>query len=355
MRRTKNLKLPNGFGSIIYLGKSRRRPYGALKTIGWNSDGKQIKKYIGYAETYLKAYELLLEYNNTPYNLTYKNLTIEDIYIKLKTKLEQDCEKGKISQSTYSSLTATWNKNLSKISKVKIFEIKRKDIQKIIDNSNLKYTGRNYIKDLFNKIISYANDELELNININFKLDVGEKEKSTIHKPFTDEEINVISKYNNTNKIAKMIMIYLYTGLRPSELLEIKTSNVFLEDNYMIGGIKTKAGKDRIIPIHHKIKKYINYFYDVNNEYLIINEMTKKSMTYDAYKNQFAKFMKELKLNHKPHDTRHTFATKCAEVGISDVNIKILIGHSLSNDVTNDVYIHKTVKILLNEIEKIYY
>ena len=356
MRRTKNLKLPNGFGSIQFLGENRRYPYAVRKTIGWDENGRQIKKYIGYAETWNKAYQLLLEYNNMPYDLNYKNLTIEDIYNKLKIKLASDCEKGKLSNSSYNSLISTWNQNLSKISNVNIFDIKRKDIQKLIDNSNLKYTGRNYIKNLFNKIINYANDELELNINTNnFKLDIGEKEKSNIHKPFTLKEIEIINSFSDINKIAKMIIIYLYTGLRPSELLQIKISNVFLEENYMIGGIKTKAGKNRIIPIHSYIKKYIEYFYDTNNEYLITNDVTKKHITYDMYKNQFAKFMNELKMKHKPHDTRHTFATRCEELGINDVNIKILMGHSLANDVTNDVYIHKNVERLKKEIEKINY
>ncbi len=34
------MKLPNGFGSIVYLGENRRKPYGALETIGWNEEGK---------------------------------------------------------------------------------------------------------------------------------------------------------------------------------------------------------------------------------------------------------------------------------------------------------------------------
>lgn len=55
MKRKHNLKLPNGFGSIVYLGENRRKPWGALKTIGWNSEGKQIKKYIAYEETYVNV------------------------------------------------------------------------------------------------------------------------------------------------------------------------------------------------------------------------------------------------------------------------------------------------------------
>ena len=356
MKRKHNLKLPNGFGSIVYLGDIRRRPYGALKTIGWNEEGKQIKKYIGYAESWNQAYQMLLEYNNMPYDLNYKNLTLEDVFLKVKNELDILLENKKNSKSNHSALLSAWNCHLSKLAKNNILEIKRKDIQNIINNSGLKYTGRNYIKILFTKIIDYAIHELELNMDISIcDVDIGEKEKSELHKPFTDEEIKTILEYVNINKFARLLMIYFYTGLRPSELLEIETKNVFLDEDYMIGGIKTNAGIDRIIPIHSNIKDYIIELYNPNNKYLIINEVTNGKMSYDAYQKRFYKFMDDLKFDHTAHDTRHTFATKCDDVGISNINIKILMGHSLASDVTNDVYIHKTAKKLKNEIEKISY
>jgi len=49
----------------------------------------------------------------------------------------------------------------------------------------------------------------------------------------------------------------LYTGMRSGEIRSIKKENIFLDENYMIGGIKTEAGKGRIIPIHPKIKDLI--------------------------------------------------------------------------------------------------
>lgn len=46
MKKRKRMKLPNGFGSIIFLPGNRRRPYAVLKTINGKS------KYIGYFATY---------------------------------------------------------------------------------------------------------------------------------------------------------------------------------------------------------------------------------------------------------------------------------------------------------------
>ncbi len=356
MKRTRNLKLPNGFGSIVFLGSNRRNPYGALKTTGWDISGKQIREYVGYAKTWNDAYKILLEYNGNPYDLEYKNITLEKVYDNLIGKIKEDCYNEVISKSTYSALTSTWNQQLSKIKNKKILDLRKKEIQKIINESGLRYTGRNYIKILFTKIINYCNEEYELNINKDIcNLKVGEKEKSNIHKPFLESEISLIKEYAGSNDTAKMLMIYFYTGLRPSELLDIQITNIFLKDDYMIGGSKTEAGKERIIPIHPNIKEYTKYFYSKKNVYLIMNKNTNTKMTYDVYKDRFKTLMKTLNFDHKPHDTRHTFATKCEEVGISDINIKILIGHSLSNDITNDVYIHKSVERLKNEINKLKY
>ena len=356
MKRTHNLKLPNGFGSIIFLGDKRRCPYAALKTVGWDDNGKQIREYVGYGKTWNEAYNILLEYNNNPYDLKYKNITLSEVYEMVEKILSEQLDNGKTSKSNYSALISAWNCHLSKLSKNKVLDLKRKDIQDLIDKSNLKYTGRNYIKILFNKIIDYCINDLEIKVNENIcKVDIGDKEKSDLHKPFSSDEIKTILEHAQINKIAKMIIIYLHTGLRPSELLKIKIDDINLNENYMIGGIKTKAGKDRIIPIHSYIKDYILYFYNKNNKYLITNETNNSIMSYDAYQNRFDKLMNQLNMNHTPHDTRHTFATKCEDVGISDVNIKILMGHSLANDVTNDVYIHKTAEKLKNEIEKIKY
>ena len=64
-------------------------------------------------------------------------------------------------------------------------------------------------------------------------------------------------------------MILLYTGLRPSELAQIRTADVKLNERYMRGGMKTKAGKNRMIPLAEKIVTLIEFLYNSANEYLL--------------------------------------------------------------------------------------
>ena len=52
-------------------------------------------------------------------------------------------------------------------------------------------------------------------------------------------------------------MFMLYTGCRVSEMLTIRSENIDLEKRTMILGVKTEAGKNRIIPIHRKLEQII--------------------------------------------------------------------------------------------------
>ena len=114
----------------------------------------------------------------------------------------------------------------------------------------------------------------------------------------------------------------IYTGLRPTELLEIQTENVHLDEKYMVGGMQTEAGKDRIIPLNDKIIPLVKNRYDPNKKYL-------------------------------PHDGRHTFASLMDSAEANDVCIKLIMGHSMKNDTTKGTYTHKTLKELLTEVNKI--
>lgn len=357
MRRKSNLKLPNGFGSVVYLGGNRRKPYGARVTTGWNDDGTQIRQYVGYGETYNDGYQILCKFHNTPFNIQYKDTTVGGVYFLLEPIMYEQIGQPGMSDSNYKNLTSAYKNYLNDLGKKKIIEVQKNEIQKIINNSGLKHTGRGYIKNIWERLVTYANEDLGLKIDTDvYNLKLGEKEKSDKHKVIDYSKIPLIENLaNKGNETAMLIMIYLFTGWRPSELLKIENPNVFLEEDYMLGGIKTEAGKNRPMPIHSKIKPYVEYFYNPNNKYLITSKITGKKITYDNYQNMFDNLMVELGLDYVPGDTRKTFATRCSELEIPDVIIKRLMGHSLSKDVTNNIYIEMKIERLKNMIERIYY
>lgn len=58
----------------------------------------------------------------------------------------------------------------------------------------------------------------------------------------------------------------IYSGLQPTELLEILPENVHLDEKYMVSGMKTEAGKDRMIPLNNKIIPLVKNRYDPNKK-----------------------------------------------------------------------------------------
>lgn len=57
-------------------------------------------------------------------------------------------------------------------------------------------------------------------------------------------------------------------------------------------------------------------------------------------------------MDHKPHDTRHTFITKAKEVDMNEYILKMIVGHEI-RDITEKVYTHRTLDDLKNEMKKI--
>ena len=133
--------------------------------------------------------------------------------------------------------------------------------------------------------------------------------------------------------------------MRPSELLSIKTEDINLSEKYIVGGLKTKAGKNRVIPISNKIMPLVLKRYNSDNKYFI-------DMSYSAYKKRFLELMNELNMNHLPHDCRHTFASMANTAGVNPTSVKLIMGHA-SKDLTERVYTHKAVTELINAVNLI--
>ena len=57
--------------------------------------------------------------------------------------------------------------------------------------------------------------------------------------------------------------------MRPSELLNIRKQDIDLICSVMTGGLKTAAGKNRLIPIHNKILPFIQHRYSACQYYLV--------------------------------------------------------------------------------------
>ena len=373
-------KRSNGEGSITY--DKRRKRYRAKVTVGWEMNEetgrtKQITKSIGSNfKTRGEAARALAEYQNESYNLENKDITFEELFeIWYPEYIQKHPSYKYVYKSAYAYMTLLYKKKFRNIT---ILDMKKcieegTIVCKLGSNKGNIITPspqvKQNMKGMLNKIYDYALEGRIVNINYarNFYLDkevFDNQEKNKVPRiPFLQQELDIMWKAKNFVPFVDMILYHCYSGWRPKEIITLKIEDVHLEEEYIVGGIKTKAGRQRTVPIHPLVKpiveKYYNEAISIGSAYLF-NDITKKKglngLSKDQYYSRFIKVVKQLKLNPEltPHCARHTFITKAKsrEVNMNEYILKMIVGHKIQ-DVTESVYTHRTIEDLKEEILKI--
>ena len=343
------MRLPSGYGGIVKLKGNRRKPYQVRLTKGFTDEGKQIYMYLGYYARRGEALEALAEYNSSPYDITRETITFAEVYKKWSNEYFK-----KVSSSSIERYSNAYRKYCKSLYKMRFKDIRLTHLQAVIDNCGMAHPTRASIKTLFAVLTRFAMKNDIVDKDYAQYVDVGQREGKINRKPFTQEEIDKLFKYVDTFDYLDTILIMIYSGLRVGEMLDLRIENIHLEERYMVGGSKTEAGKNRIIPINKKIEPFIRKYYEKNKdkEFLIINSLG-RPMGYSNYRREkFDNIMEKLKMEHKPHDARHTFASLMDSAGANKLCIKRIIGHS-SQDITEDIYTHKTLEELIEAIDLI--
>ena len=245
------MRNPNGYGSVIKLGGKRRKPFAVRVTTGWDNNGKQVYKYLGTFSTKKEAEHHLVHYNENPYNIEIQSITFLEVYEKWKNEKFET-----VGHSAQLGYIAAF-KNCKILHNIRFVELKSSHLQEIISNSNIKYASKRKIKILFNQLYSYAMKNDIISKDYSKYIDIGKNTEENGRRPFTSEEIERLWELVNENEWIDTILILIYTGFRIGELLEIKNNDIDLENKIIKGGLKTEAGKDRLVPIHPKIFNFI--------------------------------------------------------------------------------------------------
>ena len=343
------MRLPSGYGGIVKLKGNRRKPYQVRLTKGFTDEGKQIYMYLGYYAKRGEALEALAEYRSNPYDITRETITFAEVYKKWSNEHFK-----KVSSSSIERYSNAYRKYCKSLYKMRFKDIRLTHLQAVIDNCGMAHPTRASIKTLFAVLTKFAMKNDIVDKDYAQYVDVGQREGKINRKPFTQEEIDKLFKYVDTFDYLDTILIMIYSGLRVGEMLDLRIENIHLEERYMVGGSKTEAGKNRIIPINKKIEPFIRKYYEKNKdkEFLIINSLG-RPMGYSNYRREkFDNIMEKLRMEHKPHDARHTFASLMDSASANKLCIKRIIGHS-SQDITEDIYTHKTVEELIEAIDLI--
>lgn len=341
------MKKANGNRSVSKLSGIRRKPYIARVTLGWDeSTGRQIRKTIGTYVTQKEAQKALIDYLDNPYDLDLSNILFKDVYEKW-SKLKYP----KVSHSAILGYQSAYN-NVEKLHNMKIKDIKARHLQEAIDSCSKGQATKKKIKFLFGQMFAYAMQNDIITKDYSEFVDIGKASEESKREPFSNKEIELLWKHIDDIEFIDTILIMIYSGFRIGELLELETKNIDLVNMTMTGGLKTEAGKNRLVPIHPKIFPLIEKRYNKDNQYLIINFKGKKMKYDNYYKEKFIPIMEQLNMEHRPHDCRHTFATLLSNANANATAIKKMIGHE-SYATTEKIYTHKDIEELRKNVELI--
>jgi len=344
------MKRANGTGCIVKYKGNRRRPYVVRVTAGFTPEGKQITKVIGSYATEDDATAALLDYNKTPYDIEARKITMAELYERwLKRALTQQ----RLAKSTFNGLKSAFG-HCTALYDIPYHTIKAHMMQECVDNCGCSASTQLQIKQLFYQLDRYA-----------YEFDITDRRYSELirtsspapkpKKLFNDAEVYSLWENKNAPWV-DTVLILLYSGWRISELLGLLKKDISIDPsgktvNYMKGGVKTKAGKDRYVPIHSAILPLVKLRYARAKNYLIENDAGKHIVPYQYY-SYWHEVMRLIGAKHTVHETRHTFRTWLDRTPARLSCVNRIMGHTCS-DIGLQTYTIKTLEELRDTIELI--
>ncbi len=177
---------------------------------------------------------------------------------------------------------------------------------------------------------------------------IGRKLPDTLSVEEIDQIIAQIDLSTPEGERNRAIVETLYAcGLRVSELIELKLSDLFFDEGYI--NVIGKGGKQRFVPIGESTQKYITIYTDEIRNHLDIKNGHEDTLFLNRRGKQLTRAMiftivKRLVEKagiHKqvsPHTFRHSFATHLLENGADLRAIQLMLGHE--SITTTEIYMH---------------
>lgn len=329
------MKRANGTGTIYKIKRPLRKPYQIKLTV----NGKRI--VMGYASTLKEAEKMLSEYISKPYDIEFRNITIDEIWQKLDIDVSQD---------RINSLNSAYN-HFKPIWDVPIRDLRTTHFQEIFDSLEGGESVRRNMKSILKRIYAYAmmNDICDKDYSAFIKIkSEGTKVQRIV---FTSEEINLLWQRADEWEYA-FTLILLYSGLRIKELTDLRNEDV---EN---GWIHIREGKNRNavrdVPIHKRIEPLLVDFKQRCGEYAIVKPNGYKIEYRNFLGREWKGILAYLGTEHLPYDVRHTFITRMRECGADLLVLQRIVGHQ-PDTITHQVYTHISEKEKENEISKLEY
>lgn len=337
------MRNPNGYGSVVYLGKNRRLPYAIRKTVKMEIEKgvyKQRYKYFGYYATQPEAILALAQLNQRRLDAGAEKLTFHDLFEEWFSRKSRG-----LAANSVRSVRSAYKNYCAKLDSVPILKITEDQMQNVIDECGMSYQTQTAIRKIFIGVMEYTQNRGLRADNPAALLRAGGARSVRPHTIFTQKAIDSIK----SDPECWSILFLLYSGMRIEELLQVQMRDVNIDESYLIGGIKTEAGKSRIIPIH----RYLLPFVKAASGQTYLVEKNGNRVLYENYRRTiWAPAMKKYGLENTPHDTRHTFISALSRAGVSDLMIQKIVGHTPTTT-AGRVYIHISPEELVEAVNRL--
>lgn len=326
----KALKRANGTGTVYKLQGRRTRPWVAAK-------GKTI---IGYFDKKTAALEALARLQGRSIDEIY-NWTFKQVYEAWKDEHFRDI--GVKGTESYERAYDVFEPLHDR----KFRELRTADYQAIMD----KYRDKSHsllskFKQLATQMSQWGvrQELITTNFASFIKLPENVKKEKEI---FSKEDIQKLEA--DGSQAAKLTLMMVYTGMRIGELFGLRTENV--HETYVIGGEKTEAGRNRIIPIRSEGRKYFAEFKERAKGELLISGYSGQKVIANFRNRDFYPLLERLGISKKtPHATRHTFASWAVANNIKPELLQKMLGHA-DYSTTANIYEHFDIDQLVNAID----
>ena len=318
---TKRRRRANGEGSVF------KRPNGSYRIqLTEYKNGKRITKTKTGFKTRADAYAyipILRGEDKSPPALTFKQAFDGFISTHDRSRATLNCYRAGV-------------KAFAPLYDTPITDITIEDLQNCLDDITAGKRTKQNAKAAAGLIYKYAIPRCPAlrQLNLGSYLKIYDDGDSAPRPAFTAEELERIRQAIGKHEAAAIVYCHCYLGFRPSALLALTCDDFHPEQGgYFVGGIKTDAGRDRVVPVPAKIRPY----FDPGRAFIFSLGDGSQKLTAERYRALFYDLMEYCGIDnpiinglhlYSPHSCRHTYATLLKQVTAPDVDKMALIGHA---------------------------
>lgn len=204
------------------------------------------------------------------------------------------------------------------------------DLQRCVDACTRGKRTKENMRSLAQQLYKYAGSIQVTDRNFAQYIFCGNDKEGT-HEPFDRHQVESIARAAAEGvPYADYVLALIYLGYRPTEFLSLVKSQYDAERKCFIAGIKTEAGRNRIVTVSPKIQSIIDKRMEAPVELVFPWQEDNSQMTDEAFRKRvFAPLMEYLGIAGKvPYSCRHTFANLLKNVTGSDTDKAKLMGHA---------------------------